>query len=213
MFADMENLLIKTNSLYETDIMEKNSKSHNKRLFSQAEFSGLEIKTQPDYHITAEPYVSFSELSYLISPATAVSYGQALTTVMTTPSSVTYKYSPGRVLNPVSTSVTKAISMSTEIINSPTESSGDRYRETPEEKRAKRLERNRIAVAKYRIKQREHIKRLKEQDIHLTQMNTALRSLVIDLRKESINLKLQILAHSGCDCDIMRDYVRINEMI
>jgi hypothetical protein len=148
MFADSE---LNTDFLYETNI----------------KVAGLEIKTQPDYHITAvEPYVSFSELSYspaaqvsYNSPAATVSYGQASTTILTTPSSVTYEYSPGRVSNAVETTVTKAeseLTSSIDIIadsfteflvkhNESSEVKRNKHKKSPEEKRANKLEKNRIA--------------------------------------------------------------------
>ncbi|CAB4479654.1 hypothetical protein RhiirA1_469314 [Rhizophagus irregularis] len=208
--------LMKSDYLYETNIME-----NYERLFPQVKqikVSGLEIKTQPVYHITeSEAHVSFSELSYLISPEATVSYGQASTTVMTTPSSVTYEYSPGGILNTAVTTVTKAETESSSPAETTFISTGslnNKRRETPEEKRAKRLERNRIAVAKYRNKQKQIVKRLQERDTYLTQMNTALRSLIIDLSKESVDLKLQILAHNNyCNCNIVHEYVRYNGTI
>jgi hypothetical protein len=155
MFADSENLLIKSEFMYENDIMENNIKSHKRSSpqIEQIKVAKLKIKTEPDYHITAsEPYVSFSELSYLTSPATGVLYGQASTTVMTTPSSVTYEYSPGRVSNAIATTVTKEESESTssaEVINTSIGSyssfASDEHIESLEEKQAKKLAKNRIA--------------------------------------------------------------------
>ncbi|CAI2197677.1 3667_t:CDS:2, partial [Funneliformis geosporum] len=72
----------------------------------------------------------------------------------------------------------------------------DGHDETPEEKRSRLLERNRIAAAKCRQKKKQAQESLQHQASDLTQKNTGLHSIVNDLREEALRLKNQLLAHS-----------------
>jgi len=84
----------------------------------------------------------------------------------------------------------------------------DGHDETPEEKRARLLERNRIAAAKCRQKKKQAQECLQQQASDLTQKNTTMHSLVNDLREEALKLKNQLLAHSTCNCNVIQEYVR-----
>lgn len=84
----------------------------------------------------------------------------------------------------------------------------DEHDETPEEKRARLLERNRIAAAKCRQKKKQAQECLQQQASDLTQKNTTMHSLVNDLREEALKLKNQLLAHSTCNCNVIQEYVR-----
>jgi hypothetical protein len=84
----------------------------------------------------------------------------------------------------------------------------DGHDETPEEKRARLLERNRIAAAKCRQKKKQAQESLQQQASDLTQKNTTMHTLVNDLREEALKLKNQLLAHSTCNCNVIQEYVR-----
>jgi hypothetical protein len=86
--------------------------------------------------------------------------------------------------------------------------SDDGREETPEEKRSRLLERNRIAAAKCRQKKKQAQESLQHQASELTQKNTTMHSLVNDLREEALKLKNQLLAHSTCNCNVIQEYVR-----
>jgi len=84
----------------------------------------------------------------------------------------------------------------------------DGHDETPEEKRSRLLERNRVAAAKCRQKKKQAQESLQQQASDLTQKNTTMHSLVNDLREEALKLKNQLLAHSTCNCNVIQEYVR-----
>jgi len=84
----------------------------------------------------------------------------------------------------------------------------DGHDESPEEKRSRLLERNRIAAAKCRQKKKQAQESLQQQASDLTQKNTTMHSLVNDLREEALKLKNQLLAHSTCNCNVIQEYVR-----
>ncbi|CAB4422839.1 unnamed protein product [Rhizophagus irregularis] len=102
------------------------------------------------------------------------------------------------------TSIDSSISDS----NNKRDSPDDGHDETPEEKRARLLERNRIAAAKCRQKKKQAQESLQQQASDLTQKNTTMHSLVNDLREEALKLKNQLLAHSTCNCNVIQEYVR-----
>jgi hypothetical protein len=80
--------------------------------------------------------------------------------------------------------------------------------ESPEDKRSRLLERNRIAAAKCRQKKKQAQESLQQQASDLTQKNTTMHTLVNDLREEALKLKNQLLAHSTCNCNVIQEYVR-----
>lgn len=84
----------------------------------------------------------------------------------------------------------------------------DGHDESPEDKRSRLLERNRIAAAKCRQKKKQAQESLQQQASDLTQKNTTMHSLVNDLREEALKLKNQLLAHSTCNCNVIQEYVR-----
>ncbi|RIA83944.1 hypothetical protein C1645_742709 [Glomus cerebriforme] len=159
MFIDSENLMMSNDFLYEANIVENNNNNHEHFIsqIGQITVAGLEIETQPDYYFygtTVSPYVPYaplSELSYLNSPETAVT-------------TVSYEYSPVMFTNavatrnasnlvgiiPLATTTTSATTSSAEKTSVSTFSYSrdvlnDSPDETPETKRSKKLERNRIA--------------------------------------------------------------------
>jgi hypothetical protein len=68
-------------------------------------------------------------------------------------------------------------------------------------------ERNRITAYKFRIKQREGISRLESRTQELERAHRELSTCVADLSLEIYELKMQILQQSGCNCDLMRNYL------
>jgi hypothetical protein len=68
-------------------------------------------------------------------------------------------------------------------------------------------ERNRITAYKFRIKQREGISRVKFWTQELERAHRELSTCVADLSLEVYELKMQILQQSGCNCDLMRNYL------
>lgn len=106
------------------------------------------------------------------------------------------------------TSKDSLIDSSTSDSSNKRDSPDDGHDETPEEKRARLLERNRIAAAKCRQKKKQAQESLQQQASDLTQKNTTMHSLVNDLREEALKLKNQLLAHSTCNCNVIQEYVR-----
>jgi hypothetical protein len=68
-------------------------------------------------------------------------------------------------------------------------------------------ERNRITAYKLRVKKREYISRLESQTQELERVNRELSTCVANLSLEVYGLKMQILQQSGCNCDLMRNYL------
>ncbi|KAI3036233.1 transcriptional regulator family: bZIP [Aspergillus niger] len=73
-------------------------------------------------------------------------------------------------------------------------------RETVEQQKRERfLERSRVAANKCRRKKKEHMRQLKSKCMDATQANTRLESEVSQLRSQILELKNELLQHSGCD--------------
>jgi len=108
------------------------------------------------------------------------------------------------------TNIVSAISSSSNLSEMTSKRSlpDDGHDETPDEKRSRLLERNRIAAAKCRQKKKQAQESLQQQASDLTQKNTTMHSLVNDLREEALKLKNQLLAHSTCNCNVIQEYVR-----
>ncbi|PYH47886.1 bZIP transcription factor [Aspergillus saccharolyticus JOP 1030-1] len=68
-----------------------------------------------------------------------------------------------------------------------------------QQKRERFLERNRVAANKCRRKKKEHTRQLESKCMEVTQTNTRLESEVSQLRSQILELKNQLLQHSGCD--------------
>ncbi|KAG0215674.1 hypothetical protein BGX28_008920 [Mortierella sp. GBA30] len=80
--------------------------------------------------------------------------------------------------------------------------------ETPENKRLKFLERNRIAAAKCREKKRQQTLKIISDADEITARNQALHETVEGLREEVRRLQAQILCHRDCGCDVIRRFVK-----
>ncbi|KAH7237898.1 hypothetical protein B0J15DRAFT_143967 [Fusarium solani] len=74
--------------------------------------------------------------------------------------------------------------------------------------RIKRIqERNRIASNKLRVKQREEQLKLESSQQDLERIHHDLSTCVADLTFEVYELKMQILQHSGCNCNLIQNYL------
>lgn len=76
-----------------------------------------------------------------------------------------------------------------------------------EEKRKRFLERNRVAASKCRQKKKAWVNHLESQSEEISVKNKHLSLLVSTLKEEVLMLKNQLLAHSSCDCKVVRDYL------
>ncbi|KAL2312737.1 Transcription factor atf21 [Schizosaccharomyces pombe] len=79
--------------------------------------------------------------------------------------------------------------------------------ETPDMKRRRFLERNRIAASKCRQKKKLWTQNLEKTAHVACEQSKALRILVSQLREEVICLKNQLLAHQDCNCEGIRQYL------
>ncbi|RAH69853.1 bZIP transcription factor [Aspergillus aculeatinus CBS 121060] len=68
-----------------------------------------------------------------------------------------------------------------------------------QQKRERFLERNRVAANKCRRKKKEHTRQLESRCMEVTQANSRLESEVSQLRSQILELKNELLRHSGCD--------------
>ncbi|KAI9287320.1 hypothetical protein BC943DRAFT_209274 [Umbelopsis sp. AD052] len=83
----------------------------------------------------------------------------------------------------------------------------DEDEEDMEIKRLRFLERNRQAALKCRQKKKQWEKELQVRSDEVVKRNKALRATVQELKEEAILLKNQLLAHSECDCTVIREYI------
>ncbi|KAJ2962156.1 hypothetical protein NQZ79_g2636 [Umbelopsis isabellina] len=77
-----------------------------------------------------------------------------------------------------------------------------------EEKRRKFLERNRQAASKCRQKKKAWMQDLEQRSEEITNRNKALHETVSMLKEEVLFLKNQLLAHRGCDCTVVKNYIQ-----
>ncbi|PYI28143.1 hypothetical protein BP00DRAFT_271941 [Aspergillus indologenus CBS 114.80] len=68
-----------------------------------------------------------------------------------------------------------------------------------QQKRERFLERNRVAANKCRRKKKEHTRQLESRCMEVTHANSRLESEVSQLRSQILELKNELLRHSGCD--------------
>jgi len=80
--------------------------------------------------------------------------------------------------------------------------------EDGEEKRRKFLERNRQAASKCRQKKKAWMQDLEQRSDEITKRNKALHETVSMLKEEVLFLKNQLLAHRGCDCTVVKNYIQ-----
>ncbi|KAF9975123.1 hypothetical protein BGZ73_001338 [Actinomortierella ambigua] len=80
--------------------------------------------------------------------------------------------------------------------------------ESPELKRQRFLERNRLAASKCREKKRlQTLKTIADADV-ITLRNQELHDQLNDLQEQARSLKTQILCHRDCGCDVIQKFVR-----
>jgi len=80
--------------------------------------------------------------------------------------------------------------------------------ESPEAKRQKFLERNRMAASKCREKKRlQTLKTIEDADV-ITARNQALHETLDELQEEVRTLKNLILCHRDCGCDVIQKFVQ-----
>ncbi|KAI8577431.1 hypothetical protein K450DRAFT_252394 [Umbelopsis ramanniana AG] len=80
--------------------------------------------------------------------------------------------------------------------------------EDGEERRRKFLERNRQAASKCRQKKKAWMQDLEQRSEEITSRNKALHETVSMLKEEVLFLKNQLLAHRGCDCTVVKNYIQ-----
>ncbi|KAH8554514.1 hypothetical protein BGW37DRAFT_480022 [Umbelopsis sp. PMI_123] len=80
--------------------------------------------------------------------------------------------------------------------------------EDGEEKRRKFLERNRQAASKCRQKKKAWMQDLEQRSEEIISRNKALHETVGMLKEEVLFLKNQLLAHRGCDCTVVKNYIQ-----
>ncbi|KAF5696896.1 hypothetical protein FGLOB1_13171 [Fusarium globosum] len=68
-------------------------------------------------------------------------------------------------------------------------------------------ERNRVASNKFRVKKREHAKKLRADEENMEQTNRKLLSSVSDLTQQVYELKMKLLQHTDCDCRLIQEYI------
>ncbi|KAI7887813.1 uncharacterized protein EV154DRAFT_426819 [Mucor mucedo] len=77
-----------------------------------------------------------------------------------------------------------------------------------EDRRKKFLERNRVAAYKCRQKKKNWMQDLEQKAEIQNHHNEELRSLVAQLKEESMYLRNLLLTHGNCDCDSVQAYLR-----
>ncbi|KAI8979382.1 hypothetical protein BDF20DRAFT_819980 [Mycotypha africana] len=84
--------------------------------------------------------------------------------------------------------------------------------EDAEDRRKKFLERNRIAAYKCRQKKKNWMQELEQKAEIQNMQNETLRTLVGQLKEESMYLKNLLLTHGNCDCESVQAYLRKTSM-
>ncbi|KAG0281325.1 hypothetical protein BGZ95_004962 [Linnemannia exigua] len=103
-------------------------------------------------------------------------------------------------------SVTKSVSVTKSLSQLRKHSSCEE--ESPEAKRQKFLERNRMAASKCREKKRlQTLKTIEDADV-ITARNQTLHETLDDLQEEVRTLKNLILCHRDCGCDVIQKFVQ-----
>ncbi|KAI8087487.1 hypothetical protein BDF21DRAFT_414508 [Thamnidium elegans] len=77
-----------------------------------------------------------------------------------------------------------------------------------EDRRKKFLERNRVAAYKCRQKKKNWMQELEQKADIQNNRNEELRSIVAQLREESMYLRNLLLSHGNCDCESVQAYLR-----
>ncbi|KAF4440037.1 hypothetical protein F53441_12408 [Fusarium austroafricanum] len=89
----------------------------------------------------------------------------------------------------------------------PAEESSPQSDDELDEYSRKVQERNRVASNKFRVKKREHAKKLRADEENMEQTNRKLLSSVSDLTQQVYELKMKLLQHTDCDCRLIQEYI------
>ncbi|KAG2222192.1 hypothetical protein INT45_014089 [Circinella minor] len=84
------------------------------------------------------------------------------------------------------------------------------------DRRLRMLEKNRRAAARCRQRKKIWVEELTQQHQEAKRRSDELQGIILNLREEVYSLKSQILAHEGCDCHAVKDYIKIflmNEVV
>jgi hypothetical protein len=68
-------------------------------------------------------------------------------------------------------------------------------------------ERNRIASNKFRVKKRENAKKLRANEHDMERANRHLSGCVSDLTMQVYELKMRLLQHTDCECQLIQDFI------
>ncbi|KAG4257586.1 hypothetical protein BFJ72_g14507 [Fusarium proliferatum] len=92
-------------------------------------------------------------------------------------------------------------------VSQPTEESSPQSDDELDEYSRNIQERNRVASNKFRVKKREHAKKLRADEENMEQTNRKLLSSVSDLTQQVYELKMKLLQHTDCDCRLIQEYI------
>lgn len=68
-------------------------------------------------------------------------------------------------------------------------------------------ERSRMASNKFRARKRSEIAQLESEEYTIEDANRNLRSMLDSLTSEILSLKMQILQHTNCNCELIQEYI------
>lgn len=69
------------------------------------------------------------------------------------------------------------------------------------------LERSRVASNKFRERKRNEIAQLESEEYTIEDSNRQLRSMLDSLTSEILSLKMQLLQHTDCNCELIQAYI------
>ena len=72
------------------------------------------------------------------------------------------------------------------------------------ESKRRRREKNKLAAAKHRLRQRKNWQKLQEEGRRLGKKNAELKSVVQELRTELAGLRWDVLDYQRCNCNTAR---------
>ncbi|KAI9266727.1 hypothetical protein BDA99DRAFT_558774 [Phascolomyces articulosus] len=78
-----------------------------------------------------------------------------------------------------------------------------------DDRRLRMLEKNRRAAARCRQRKKIWIEELTQQHQEAKRRNDELQGIIPGLKEEVYTLKNQLLAHEGCDCHAVKDYIKV----
>lgn len=69
------------------------------------------------------------------------------------------------------------------------------------------LERSRVASNRFRERKRNEIAQLESEEYTIEDANRQLRSILDALTSEILSLKMQLLQHTNCNCELIQAYI------